>query len=437
MNNLGLQYINRDSTYLLAVSGGIDSMVMFHLFLKSGLRFQVAHVNYQLRGEESDLDEELVSRTCQRHQIPFHRLTIDLKKEMDKKGISIQTSAREVRYSFFKEILEKEKLHRIATAHHADDHIETLLFHFFRGCGIEGLKGIPAKTEEVVRPLLHWPKQEIVAYAKTHAIEYRDDRSNSSTDYTRNKIRLEVIPQLENIFPTLKKNLVGNIARMNEVEAVFRESIASYRVRLMEQRGQDYYFPILKIQKLKVAATILYELLKPYQFNYEQSVQILNLMHSESGHWVENEKYKVIRNRQFLILTEKKEEKSDFILIQEMDKKVETSDFTLSIHSRKKEDLNLSKSLDTCTVPLAKLTFPLILRKWRQGDYLYPFGMNKKKKVARVLIDAKIPLHEKEHIWVLESDKKIVWILGLKSDHRFRMEAPVESLIMTFSSKHK
>lgn len=425
---LPAQHNHANSNYLLAVSGGMDSMVMAELFLKQKLHFSVAHCNFQLRGKDSDLDEALVRDWCSKHNIIFYGKKFETLAYAEEYKLSIQVAARELRYTFFNELLHEHKLDCVATAHHRDDNIETILFHFFRGTGIQGLSGIPVMSENLIRPLLHSSREEIQTFAQQNAIIYRDDTSNFKTDYTRNKIRLEVIPMLESIFPTLKNNLQHNIERLGEANQIYSLAIENYRKKLTEVRGKDFFIPIRKLKNQDPLQTIVYELVKPYHFSFDQSVQVLSLMQSQTGSYIESSTHKIFRNREFLVISERRTEHSEMLVINKEDQSILSADFSLEIKSYHKTiPNNISNS--EAFINAALLEYPLLLRKWRQGDYLYPFGMSKKKKVSRVLIDLKIPLHEKENVWVLESNKKIVWILGIRSDNRFRVDEHTQSIL--------
>ena len=423
-----LQLAGNKSSYLLAVSGGVDSMVMCQLFYENQLSFSVAHCNFQLRGDDSNQDEELVKNWCINNNIPFYTTRFNTTDYAEKNKVSIQVAARQLRYEFFYEILKTQQIDFIATAHHMDDSVETTLFHFFRGTGINGLTGISFQNDRIIRPLLSYTKQSILEYAATHSIEFREDASNAKKDYTRNKLRNDIIPQLEIMIPNFKENIYQNILRFNEINEVYSKQINLYKRKLLEQRGQDYYIPILKLKHVKPLSTVLYELLKKFGFSYQQCLQCIDIMDSQTGSLVKCEQYQVIKNRNFLIITKINSSDNDFYEISHVTTELVTQDFKLKFNSMLNDNFIPSKEATQCTIDASKLEFPLILRKWKQGDYMYPFGMTKKKKVARVLIDIKLPLHEKEHVWVIESNKKIVWIVGIKTDNRFRIHSNSKEL---------
>ena len=426
---MNLENLNKAKKYLLAVSGGIDSMVMADLFLQQQLEFSVAHCNFQLREEDSNLDEQLVTDWCTKNNIDYFIKRVDTKEYCAQYKCSIQVGAREIRYAFFDEICADKNIDFIVTAHHQDDTIETVLFQFFRGTGIQGLTGIPARNQKIIRPLLSYSKQQILDYAAKFQVAFREDKSNLKQDYSRNKLRLHIIPQLEESYPAFKNNIANNIHRMTEVNEIYLQQIKNYKKKLIEQRGKDFYIPILKLKTISPLATILFELIKEFHFSYEQTLQVLQLLERQTGSLVASKSHQIIKNRNFLIVNEKNTQLSELILIDEGNTKIETQDFVMKLKSIGSDKFEINKGLKHCAIDAKLIEFPLLLRKWRTGDYLYPFGMTKKKKVSKVLIDAKIPLHEKETVWVVESNKKIVWIVGVKSDNRFRVSEKTQNVL--------
>lgn len=417
-----LRHLQSDKTYLLAVSGGRDSMVLCHACLQQGIPFEMAHVNFLLRGEESDADENFVKQWAANHNIPCWVKRESASDYASSHQLSIQEAAREIRYSFFKECIQQRNLAAVATAHHAQDQAETVLFHFLRGTGIKGLCGIPEKLHQVVRPILHWTKQDMDRFVEEHTIEFRTDRSNLKTDYTRNKLRLEIIPAIEAILPEVQHNIFQNAERLKQVYALYQKELNRLRKKVFLPRGKDVYIPLGYLLQLEEKETVLYELLRPYGFSYEQCLEVLKLSTSEGGHQVISNRYRVIKYQRFLILTALQTSESSWIQIEhEEQRSTETEHFHFTQKQLMKPPKTLMVEPEKCMVDASELQYPLTLRPWKQGDYMYPLGMNKKKKLARILIDMKMPLHEKENVWVLTSNNRIVWVLGVKMDHRFRV----------------
>lgn len=412
---------DKKKKYLLAVSGGVDSMVMASLFLGSACTFGVAHCNFGLRGAESDDDEHLVEDWCRRHDIPFFTTRFNTHAAAKEYKASIQETARLLRYRFFEEIRSKHGYDLLATAHQRDDNAETMLFHFLRGTGIKGLCGIPAQQGPLLRPMLDFSREEIQAYANQHAIPFRNDSSNAEEHYTRNKIRLGILPMLAEIFPNVNQVLHDNSLRINEAYQLYRESVEAYRTKLIEQRGRDWYIPLRKLRQVKPLHTLIYELTAPFGFGHEESRQLSVLMDRPTGTLMRSASHTIYKNREFFIIRSNEASAGDIILIDEGCDRVECSDFILTFESATPPGRIPSGNQFEEIIDAGQLCYPLILRKWREGDYLYPLGMSKKKKVSRVLIDARIALPDKDRIWVLESDKKIVWIPGVKLDNRFKL----------------
>lgn len=414
-------FADRQQTILLAVSGGSDSMAMAHLFLNAGLSFAIAHCNFQLRGEEAEKDEQLVRDWCFTNNTIFHHTLFDTKQKMEEWGMGVQETARLLRYEWLEQIRNAQGYSHIATAHHANDNVETLLMNLFKGTGIAGLHGIPVMNEKIIRPLLFATKKEIETFISAHNIVYRDDASNATDNYLRNAVRHHIVPVVEEWFKDAVVQVNQSITRFAEAELLYKKALQYERKKLIEQRGNDYYIAVRKLQKREPLHTLCYELFRPFGFSSAQVPDIVRLLDAETGKRVDSVTYSIIRNRDFLIVTTKQKSATDFIQIEAVPCVVHTekSQFKFEVQDDGKR---ITQDAATAYINADKLTFPLILRKWKQGDYFYPLGMGmKKKKLSKLFIDNKIPLHEKEHIWVLESDKRIVWVAGLRLDERFKV----------------
>lgn len=420
---------------LLAVSGGIDSMVMCALFLQSNIPFAVGHCNFQLRGEEADKDEQLVKDWCDTYNIRFHNVRFDTQAKVDEWKKGIQETARILRYEWLEKIRAEHNYDFIATAHHANDNAETLLMNLFKGTGISGLHGIQPVNGNIIRPLLFAAKKDIVAYVQENNISYRDDASNATDKYTRNDIRLNILPVIEQSFPQVIDNLNNSIRRFAEAEILYNREIERERKKLLEQRGNDYYIPIRKLKLRTPLHTICYELFKPYDFTPAQVPHLVNLMNSESGHYVASPTHRVIHNREFLIITAIATTDTDFIKIDTVPATIQAAGVQFSFEY--KDKVTVTDDSNTALINATKLEEPLILRRWKQGDYFYPLGMGmKKKKLSRYMVDKKIPLHEKENIWVLESNRRIVWVAGYRLDERFKVTDTTTQVLVVKSTKN-
>ncbi|MCB0697295.1 MAG: tRNA lysidine(34) synthetase TilS, partial [Chitinophagaceae bacterium] len=266
---------------LLAVSGGVDSMVMAQMFLTAGSPFGMAHCNFQLRGEESDKDEQLVLDWCVQHNVPVHHVRFDTQAKVDEWKKGIQETARILRYEWLEKVRKENGYAAIATAHHANDNAETLLMNLFKGTGISGLHGIPVTNGRIIRPLLFAAKKDILIYAEEHAVPYRNDASNSSDKYLRNDVRLNILPVVQKAFPNVICNLNNSIQRFTEVEVLYNKAVDAELKKLLELRGKDYYIPVRKMLKVDPLQTICYELFRKFGFATGQINDIIALLNSE------------------------------------------------------------------------------------------------------------------------------------------------------------
>lgn len=428
-NWLSKNFPSKTETILVAVSGGKDSMALAHLLLQSGHSISLAHCNFQLRADASDLDEELVTNWAKSYGITCHTIRFETEKEMAFHKMGVQETARLLRYNWFKELKQQHHYCAIATAHHANDNAETLLINLCKGTGIAGLHGIPPKNENIIRPLLFANRLAIEEYILAHQIPFREDESNSGTKYLRNKVRHLIIPALNEVFPDVVERLNDNIQRFRQVEVIYKLAVEEEKKKLIEKRGADVYIPILKLLKRPAYEAVCYEIFGAYGFSSAQIPEILRLLKSESGHYVSSTTHRVIRDRNFLIITENKSENSDLILVDQLPQTVDTEQGQF-IFSLEEKSSDLNESSNQAMIDFSLLEFPLLLRRRRTGDYFYPLGMGmKKKKISRFLIDQKIPLHLKEQVWIVESKVKIVWIAGMHLDERFKISNKTQKIL--------
>jgi tRNA(Ile)-lysidine synthase len=429
------QFSQPGQKFLLAVSGGSDSMVMAHLFLESKIPFGVAHCNFGLRAEASDGDEQFVRDWCAANSIPCHSVRFDTneKKLEWKKGT--QETARILRYEWFEEIRETNGYAKIVTAHHANDNVETLLINLFKGTGISGLHGILPCNGNLIRPLLFADKTAILAYINGEKIQFREDASNETDDYLRNAVRHKVIPVVSELFPNAVNHVNDSITRFAQVEQLYRKEIAREKKKLIEKRGQDYYIPVRKIRHRETLATLCYELLHPFGFTSGQVPDALKLLDAETGKYISSSTHRLIRNRDFLVITALPDDVADLILIEGTPCHIETGRYSYSFSIQDKPK-DIPASPNEAYIDLKGITFPVILRKWKIGDYFYPLGMNmKKKKVSRLLIDQKVPLHEKEEVRIVECNKRIAWVTGIRIDERFKVKDTTEKVLVIKRSR--
>jgi len=443
IKNIQQQYLFQKNDYLLlAVSGGADSVALCELCFQAGFHFQIAHCNFQLRGEESVRDEKFVEKLAEKYSTKVFVKGFDTKAYAEEKRISIQVAARELRYAWFEELLDNRKLSTsspplptwLLTAHHANDNIETLLMNFFKGTGIKGLQGILPKQGKIIRPLLFAKREEIELFNRENKLDFVEDSSNTSDKYTRNYFRHQLIPSVEKVFPKTEDNLIKNIARFSEIEILYQQSIDQHKKKLLEQKGNEIHIPVLKLLKSKPLKTIVYEIIKDFSFTSHQTDEVVNLLKSESGKYISSISHKIIKNRNWLIIASVNTLQANHVLIHESDHKVDFELGALKLkmnHYEINQTSNIKRQTSemTATLDAANITFPLLLRKWKQGDYFYPLGMQKKKKLSRFFIDQKISVADKEKIWLIESNKRIVWIIGKRIDDRFKITDKTKKIL--------
>ncbi|MES2776221.1 MAG: tRNA lysidine(34) synthetase TilS [Bacteroidota bacterium] len=420
--------------WLVAVSGGVDSVVLCHLCSAYNVPYAMAHCNFQLRGEESERDKSFVISLAKEFGVELFVKDFDIKQYMTETGTSVQVAARELRYNWFYELLAQSPIPNpqslIATAHHANDNIETVLMHLFRGTGIRGMRGIQPVQGKIIRPLLQITKEQILEYASTNELTWVEDSSNSSDKYTRNMIRNNVLPMMEQAIPRDEMGYEKTIEMMTEAEALYDEAIALHKKKLLEVKGNEVHIPVLKLAMSKPLKTITYEIIKDFGFSSAQTEEVLMLLQSESGKYVASASYRIIRNRAWLIIAPNQSEAANHILIEKGKNIIPFADGKLNVqYSTNNAQFLISKEANAAVLDVAGITFPLILRPWKQGDYFYPLGMTKKKKLARFFIDQKLSKTDKENIWVIESNKKILWIVGHRIDDRFKITGGTKEIL--------
>jgi tRNA(Ile)-lysidine synthase len=399
-------------TFLLAVSGGVDSMVLAELFLEGRLRFAIAHVNHGLRGQESDLDEEFVRAWARKNDIPFFSLRIDLEKESQHSGLGYQEAGRNIRYQWFDSLRTNHSFRFVVTAHHADDRAETVLHRIIRGTGISGLRGIPEKRDAILRPLITYVKEEIVTYAREKHISWREDSSNRSEDYTRNRIRNSVFPLLEKLNPSVKSALLSLAEEAVEVHAVLSNLAEGF----WKEHASPSYGAI-RIKKFDVhqkgnEAILLCLALRKLGYYPLTSEQVNDLMENLPGKYLQSGHLRLYNDRESLFLVDQRNLSpgTEPIFISEL-----LEGFPEGWTYKFLEGLPTDFNEGLCAYfDLDRLQFPLTLRSWQKGDRIRPFGMDGSMKVSDILIQAKIPLFLKEKQMVLLSQGKVIWVPGYR-----------------------
>ncbi|MCS6991651.1 MAG: tRNA lysidine(34) synthetase TilS [Chitinophagales bacterium] len=406
---------------LVAVSGGPDSVTLFHLLHTLGWSVVVAHINHQLRGQQSDADEAFVRQLAQSDNVPFECRRVNTLEYASLKKLSLQQAARHLRYEALEQLRRQYSLQRIVTAHHADDSIETVLLNLFRGTGIKGLAGIPEHQGRIVRPLMPFFKDELLDYAHRKGLSYIEDETNYQAIYTRNKIRLEILPVIEQHFPTFRQVLLRHVPLYREASELLDEVIEKKLRRLIQQIGDRQQVPLARLRSHPTLHLLLRRWLQPFGFSSDQIIHLARSLDLPPGSQFLSPTHRLVFDRQFLILTEHKPEAPAPVLITENDQHIVLPHGTLTLHIRE-PDTQIPDDPHQHWLDRDLLHFPLLLRPWKAGDYFYPLGMNrKKKKVSDFLTDKKQSLLDKENTWVLLSGEKICCVLGHRIDHRFRI----------------
>jgi tRNA(Ile)-lysidine synthase len=476
-NNIKEQnlFLQKDKL-LLAVSGGVDSVVLCELCKQAGYDFSIAHCNFKLRDEESERDQEFVQSLAKKYDVSFFVKEFDTAVYADKKRISIQEAARELRYAWFAELVNSEwsivngqwsivnsepvSTHRspltahrtphsayLLTAHHADDNAETILMNFTRGTGLHGLTGIPVSSGHIRRPLLVFSKQELVDFAKENGLEYVEDSSNQSSKYTRNLFRNEIIPAISKVYPQVKENLQNNIARFKEIEKLYQLGVGEIKRKLCKQKGNEVYIPVKQLMAYQNRA-LIYEIISPYGFSEKQVEEVIKLAQSDSGKYIDssNDDFRIIKHRHWFIISPVQPIESENIIIKENEKNIQFSSGTLQFETTINDPRTPGTShsaphtphsalhtphsaLNLACLDAKDIQFPLLLRKWKTGDYFYPLGMRKKKKLSRFFIDQKLSKTNKEKVWVIEMNKRIIWVVGYRIDDRFKLTDTTKAIL--------
>ena len=444
-------------TLLLAVSGGVDSVVLCELCQQAGYDFVIAHCNFKLRGEESNRDETFVKALGEKYNKLVLVKCFETDEYARQNKVSIQVAARELRYAWFFELVgSRESIvdsqftepgltpdasrltakssrlpTKILTAHHLDDNIETLLMNFFKGTGIAGLRGMLPNQGKIVRPLLFEKKETLQQFAIENKLSWMEDSSNQSDKYSRNYFRNQFIPILKNIYPAAENNLAHNLQRFRDIELLYQQAIDLHKKKLLEHKGNEIHIPVLKLKKARPQISVVYEIIRDFGFSADQAIEAIGLLNSETGKYIQSATHRIIKNRNWLVISPVNSLDAATILIENGEKKVLFEAGILKLNSMTGDHNKIPNSGSGAEAFLdaREIVFPLLLRKWKTGDYFYPLGMQKKKKLARFFIDQKLSKTDKEKIWVLESNKKIIWIPGLRIDDRFKLTPGTRSIL--------
>lgn len=425
-NNL----ISKGDKILLAVSGGVDSMVLMHLMANADMKFGIAHCNFQLREEASDRDEELVRRIAATLKLEYHIEQFDTKQYMEDEKVSLQQAARDLRYKWFDRICDQYGYDKIATAHHASDQTETMLYNLTKGCGISGLRGIPLVNDKIIRPLLFATRQEIISYAKEHDVIWREDASNNNEKYNRNLIRHSVVPRLKQINPGIDKTMLRNATRYQAMEELIDSEVEKVRTRYLSTTMDGYTLSTDWVADQNGGVIILEGILKDFGFNYQQVASVYNSLSRHSGKVFYSEGYKINVDRSYIYIYPISEGEDIQIKIVEQDSGFEVSGSVYEMTSMPVEKFKMIKNPYFACLDFDRLVFPLKIRNWQQGDWFMPLGMNSKKKLSDFMIDEKIPVNLKSRVVLFESQHDIVWVAGYRIDNRYKITSQTKQVLI-------
>ena len=419
------QLLSGEKPVVVGISGGADSVALLHILVSLGYKCIAAHCNFNLRGDESFRDEQFTIDFTKRLQVPLCKISFETNKYAQENRLSVEMAARELRYRWFEELLNTYDADAVAVAHHRDDSVETLLINLTRGSGLTGLTGIKPKNGNVVRPLLCVSREDIYAYIEKNGLEYVTDSSNSSDIYTRNFIRLKVIPLLEEINPSVKASLARTANHLYDASLIYNHSIEEARKVII----QNNRLSISALLSFPAPATILYEMLKPYGFSRTVCESIFTVLDKDSGKIFYSSTHRLLKDRSDLLIDVLSGEDNRAYLINleddNVDLPVELKPEIVVI----KEDYQIEKDRKFAYFDFDKLSFPLVLRHWQEGDWFVPFGMKGKKKISDYFSDKKFSLFDKEKTWLLCSGQDVIWIVGERTDNRYRIEKTTKRVL--------
>lgn len=421
------QLFSKHHSLLLAISGGIDSVVLAHLLKKGGFNFSLAHCNFKLRAKESEADEAFCKELSKKLGVTFYSKAFDVDAYCKKNKLSIQMAARELRYNWFKELIKNNNFNYLVTAHHANDVVETIFINLARGTGINGLKGIPEKTENIVRPLLHFTKEEIVVFAEKEKIAFRTDKSNLEAKYERNFLRLKIIPELKKIHPNLEQTFLNNVSNFKEEAQIVNDFLEEKRKQLLTKKGEVFVLDKILLKKEKQLKTILHYIIEPFGFNISQTIDIITNIKENGnvGKLFNSPNHTLTIDRDFIFLKPSVNFSFETLIIHSISE-LKKIDF-IQVKDIKEFNHLTGKEL---VIEKEKLIFPITIRLKKNGDKFKPFGMKGFKLVSDLLKDQKLNAFEKENCKILENGNgEIVWVIGYRSDDRYKVTEPNNKLL--------
>ena len=406
---------------LVAVSGGPDSVVLLDALHREGFFVVIAHCNFHLRGEDSDLDAEFVKCLANKYQVPYCQIDFDTEREAKERGVSIEMAARDLRYEWFERMAEEWQCERIAVAHNADDAVETFFLNLTRGSGLQGLSGMAELRGKIVRPLLNVSRKQIMDYIAEYELKYRIDATNLETIYTRNKIRHNVIPQLEEINPSFLDTMADNMRFIASAQSIVEAYATEAYKKVVSVEEERIVFDLKKLEEYQGIDTLLFIWLNKYGFSSDVVMQLYRSLDDISGKQFYSATHRIVIGRGALECTMHNAQctmhnsqftigKTQFTIDEPI--KLEIKEIDIA-------DFELIKSSNVACLDADKLQYPLILRRWQKGDWFIPYGMKGRKKLSDFFVDKKFTMNDKEQVWLLTSGDDIVWVVGHRVDARY------------------
>ncbi|QCR24598.1 tRNA lysidine(34) synthetase TilS [Pontibacter sp. SGAir0037] len=423
------QLCQPESKILAAVSGGIDSVVLCELLHKLKYTFALAHCNFGLRAEDAEADQLFVKKLAKKYDVPFFTENFNTKAFAEQEKLSIQMAARTLRYNWFEQIRQQEGYDYIATAHHSNDTTETILLHLTKGTGIAGLHGIPPQNGHIIRPMLSVTKDDIYDFVTSNKLIWREDSSNETTKYQRNKIRHEVIPVLKEINPNLEETMQQTAERVSHAEAIVGAYIQQLGQQALRTEADATYLHLLPLKDATGLPVVLHELLRPYNFSYSVVLELTEALEGISGKQFHSPSHTLIKDRDQLVITPRNLATFGSITIEEGQTQIQREHIRLTLRYMDAAKYKLNTKPHVAALDADQLRFPLKLRNWQEGDWFVPLGMNGKKKVSDFLIDKKVPANLKPQTLVLVSEQSIAWIVGQRLDNRFKVTDKTERVL--------
>ncbi len=407
---------------LVAVSGGPDSVVLLDALHREGFSVVVAHCNFHLRGEASDGDAEFVKRLSEKYQVPYYQVDFDTEREARERGVSIEMAARDLRYEWFERVADETDCELIAVAHNADDVVETFFLNLTRGAGLQGLSGMAELRGRVVRPLLQVSRKQIMEYIAENELDYRIDATNLETVYTRNKIRHNVVPQLTEINPSFLDTMANNMRFIASAQGIVEVYAAEAYKRVVSEDGERIRFDLKELREYEGVDTLLFMWLNRYGFGSDVVMQLYRSLDDIAGKQFYSQTHRLVIGKESLELEVRSEElgvRSEEWEIENGKSRVENGELKIEISEVDIEGFEVVKSGNVACLDADKLQYPLVLRRWKRGDWFMPFGMKGRKKLSDFFADKKMNLIDKERVWLMVSGDDIVWVVGYRVDARY------------------